>query len=76
VFTRLAIITNATKGQITVAWNAVLSTLLAFDITPLTPQQIGALGVLGNALLGLWIAVTYKWSALRIPDAAVEPPTT
>lgn len=56
--------TNAVKAQIIVAINALLAFLQTFGIT-LSNEQQGALLVLVNALLGLWVGLTYTNSHKR-----------
>ena len=60
--------TNATRAAIVAAANAVLSTLVILDLFALTNEQAGSIGVSLNALLGVWVAFTYKDSPKRIPD--------
>ena len=55
---------NAVKAQIIVAVNSLLALLIAFGVA-LTEAQTGAITVAVNALLGLWIAATYKNSPMR-----------
>ncbi len=64
---RLLEITNATKAQIIALLNAVLGVLLVFGVA-LTDPQIAAIMLLGNAVLGLWVALTYQLSAKRAPE--------
>ena len=59
--------TNATKAAIISVLNAALGASVAFG-APLTELQIGAVLLLGNTLLGLLVAVTYKNSRKRIPE--------
>lgn len=61
--------TNAVRAAIIAAVNAVLSLLLAFGVG-VSDAQVAAIGVTVNALLGLWVALTYKDSPTRIPDGA------
>lgn len=61
----LAQTTNAVKAQAIVAINAGLALLAAFHVV-LTNPQIGALTVAVDALLGLYVAVTYTQSHKRI----------
>ena len=61
-------LTNATKAQVIVALNAVLSLVTAFGLD-LSNEQMAAITTAVNALLALWIALTYKDSPKRIPDA-------
>lgn len=59
--------TNATKAQIIVLINAVLALLQAFGVD-LTDEQQGAILVVVNALLGLWVGLTYNQSRKRKPN--------
>ncbi len=59
--------TNAVKAAIIAAVNATLGLLIAFDVA-LSALQQGATLTFVNALLGLWVAVTYKNSNKRLPD--------
>ncbi len=61
--------TNAVRAAIIAAVNAVLSLLLAFGVG-VSDAQVAAIGVTVNALLGLWVALTYKDSPPRIPDGS------
>lgn len=65
---RFATMTNATKAQIIVVINALLALLQSFGVD-LTDQQQGAILVLVNAGLGLWVGLTYKDSVKRDPTA-------
>ena len=58
--------TNALKAQIIVALNAVLSAVVAFGVD-LSTAQTGAASLALNALLGVWVAATYKDSPRRTP---------
>ena len=59
--------TNALRAQIVVALNAILSAIVAFGIN-LTTAQAGAASIALNALLGVWVAITYQSSPRRTPD--------
>ena len=59
---------NATKAQILALVNALLLLAVAFDVA-LTQAQIGAVGVAVNAVLSLWVGLTYGRSPKRLPDA-------
>lgn len=59
--------TNALRAQIVVVVNAVIALVTAFGVT-LTDAQTGAITLAVNAVLGLWIAATYKSSPRRTPD--------
>jgi hypothetical protein len=56
--------TNTTKAHIIVAVNSVLALIAAFGVT-LTDKQGGAIVLAVNALLSLWVALTYKNSPKR-----------
>ena len=60
--------TNATKAAVISALNVCLGTSVLFG-APLSEAQIGGLTAAVNALLGVWIAVTYKNSAKRVEDS-------
>jgi hypothetical protein len=62
----LATMTNATKAQIIVVINALLALLQSFGVD-LTDEQQGAILILINAGLGLWVGLTYKDSTKRVP---------
>lgn len=68
MFDNLKNLTNATKAQIIVVLNTVIALLVAFGID-LSTEQSAAITTAVNAVLGLWIALTYKDSPKRIPDA-------
>lgn len=68
---KLKNMTNATKAQIIVALNALMALLVAFGVN-LSDTQQGAVQVAVNALLGVWIGLTFKDSEKRVPD----PPET
>ena len=59
--------TNAVKAGIIAAINAALGLAVALG-APLTDVQTGAMLALGNAVLSLFVLVTYKDSPKRIPD--------
>lgn len=61
---RLATMTNATKAQIIVVINAVFAFLETVGVD-LSDAQQGAFVVLVNALLGLWVGLTYSASRKR-----------
>jgi hypothetical protein len=58
--------TNTTKAHVIVAVNAVLALVAAFGVS-LSDKQTGAIVLAVNALLSLWVAVTYKNSPKRKP---------
>lgn len=59
--------TNATKAQIIVLVNAVLVLVASFGVD-LSDKQQAAIVAIVNGALGLWVALTYKNSAKRIPE--------
>lgn len=62
---RFLVMTNATKAMIIAAVNAFLVLLQAFDVG-LTDKQGEALLVFVNALLVLWVGLTYDNSRKRV----------
>jgi hypothetical protein len=60
--------TNATKALLIAFVNAGLALIAAFGVS-LSDAQSAAVVTFVNAGLALWIAMTYKESAKRIPDA-------
>lgn len=61
--------TNAVKAAVVAAVNAVLAVIESFDVYSLSDEQRGAILGLVNAGFLVWIALTYKASPKRIPDA-------
>jgi hypothetical protein len=61
---RLAEMTNATKAQIIAFVNAALVLILAFGVDISDQQQAAITGAV-NALLALWVGVTYEMSHKR-----------
>lgn len=59
--------TNATKALVTSLVNAVIALVVAFGWDA-TDAQIAAILGVSNAVLALWVALTYKNSPKRIPD--------
>jgi hypothetical protein len=57
-------VSNALKAQIIVLVNAILAVVSAFGVA-LTDAQTGAITVAANAVLGIWVALTYKNSPMR-----------
>lgn len=57
--------TNATKAAVITALNALLGVLVAFGVN-LTDAQISSVLAFGNALLALWLMLTYKNSKKRL----------
>ena len=62
---KIAQITNATKAQIIAAVNAIFGLLIAFNVV-LTQAQIGAVDTAINAVLGLFVLLTYTQSSMRL----------
>jgi hypothetical protein len=71
---KLPPMTNALRAQIIVAVNALLALVTAFGLG-LSDNQIGTISLAVNALLGVWVALTYKDSPKRIPDEPVPVST-
>lgn len=59
--------TNALRAQIVVAVNALMAVIVSFGVS-LTDSQTGAIALAVNAVLGVWIAMTYKSSPRRTPE--------
>lgn len=59
--------TNATKANIIAAINASLGLAIAFGVS-LTEIQTAATLVFANAVLALFVGVTFKNSPKRMPD--------
>lgn len=59
--------TNATKAQIIVFINAIFAVLQAFGVD-FTDEQQGAILVLINAIIALWVGLTYKSSFKRTSE--------
>ena len=66
LLTKAITMTNATKGNIIAAINAVIGLLIAFHVT-LTEAQLGAIDVAANAVLILIMGLTFTNSAKRVP---------
>ncbi len=66
--------TNATKAQVIVVVNAALAMLVAFGVNVTDGQQAAIQGGV-NALLGLWISLTYHRSPYREVDPDDVPVT-
>lgn len=62
-------ITNTTKANIIAAINALMGLAIVFGVN-LSEAQTGAIIVAVNAVLTLYVGLTYKDSAKRIPDNA------
>ena len=64
----LLTMTNTTKANVIVAINSILALIVAFGVN-LSDKQTGAITLAVNALLSLWVSLTYKQSPKRTPDA-------
>lgn len=64
-------VTNATKAQVGAAVNAILVLVTAFGLN-LSADQIAAIIAVVNALLSLWVGLTYKSSPRRTADGLDE----
>ncbi len=65
-------LTNATKAQLAVFINSVVSAIVIFGL--LTDIQAGALGLVANSALGVFIAMTYQNSPKRVPEGLEVDP--
>ena len=65
---RLAEITNATKANLIAVVNTALALLIVYGVNISDAQSAATVGFV-NAVLVLWVSVTYAWSAKRAPDA-------
>lgn len=59
-------ITNATKAGIILVLNGTLGLVTAFGVS-LSDAQQAAVTTFANAVLGMWVLVTYTSSRKRIP---------
>lgn len=59
--------TNATKAGVIAILNAAIALAVSFGVE-LSDAQTASVVALANAILGLWVAATYKQSPKRIPD--------
>jgi hypothetical protein len=59
--------TNAVRAQIVVAVNAILAVVASFGFN-VSDNQMGTISLAVNAILGVWVALTYKDSPKRIAD--------
>lgn len=57
--------TNAVKAQIIAVVNAILTVLLQFGVS-MSDGQKGAILLLVNAVLALWVLLTYQNSHKRV----------
>lgn len=63
----LLIMTNAVKAGIVAVINAIIGVLLAFGVDISDAQQ-GAILILVNAVLALWVGLTFTYSHKRLDD--------
>lgn len=64
--------TNASKAQVILAINAILGLLSAFHVT-LSQTKLAAAGLAANALLALFMSLTYQRSSLRTQAPTPAP---
>lgn len=64
--------TNAVKAQAAIFINALISAIVVFGL--LSDIKAGALGLVANAGLGLYVAATYKDSPKRVPEGLEVDP--
>lgn len=67
-------LTNANKGAVIVAVNSLLILLQAFFPDMISQEQRAAVEGFVNAILGTWLALTYKDSPRRIPEDEPDAP--
>ncbi len=65
---KLLTMTNTTKALVISVINAVLVLVASFGVN-LSDKQTGAITLAVNALLSLWVSLTYRNSPKRVPDA-------
>ncbi len=65
---KLLTMTNTTKALVISVINAVLVLVASFGVN-LSDKQTGAIMLTVNAVLSLWVALTYRNSPKRVPDA-------
>jgi hypothetical protein len=61
---KFLVMTNAVKAQVIAVINAFLTVLLLFGVT-LSEDQKGAILLFVNAILALWVSLTYQYSHKR-----------
>ena len=59
--------TNATKANIIAAINAVLACAMLFGL-PVSDAQAGGIGIAVNAVLAVFVGLTYTRSPKRLPE--------
>jgi hypothetical protein len=59
--------TNATKANIIAAINAVLACAMLFGL-PVSDVQVGGIGIAVNAVLAVFVGLTFKSSPKRLPE--------
>ncbi len=65
-------LTNATKAQAAIFINSVIAAVVVFGL--LSDAKAGALGLIANSALGLYVAATYKDSPKRVPEGLEVDP--
>lgn len=63
--TKLLTATNASKAQVTIVINAVFAVLQAFNVVA-TQTQIASVQLLVDAVLGLFVGLTFQQSSMRL----------
>jgi nicotinamide riboside transporter PnuC len=64
----LLVMTNAVKALIINLVNAIMGLLLVFGVS-LSDAQQGAIVLVVNTVLALWIALTYQYSHKRVDNS-------
>lgn len=65
-------LTNATKAQLTLFVNQIFAGIVLFGL--LSDAKAGALALIVNTGIGLYIALTYKNSPKRLPEGLEVDP--
>lgn len=65
--------TNATKGNVTAAVNAILAMLVGLGVLDLTNEQIGLVVGAVNAVALALMGLTFRSSPKRVPDQPKAP---
>lgn len=64
-FKKILTATNASKAQVVIVVNAIFAVLQAFDVVA-TQTQVASVQLLVDALLGLFVGLTFQQSAMRL----------
>lgn len=65
-------LTNAVKAAIIATVNAGIAVLIFVGGVDLDEAQVAVLDVFVNAVLGLWLALSYQESPTRIPGGVLQ----